>query len=91
MPVETIPDFIGCDLSMMMPFAPISLAFFLSGSIASPRVRTLYFPGNALQEIIKEAVGIHDPLTRSLFGGGILRRFLRRVSLAKPTSAPLRF
>src|SRR5208337_1306898 len=40
---------------------------------------------------IKEAAAIRVFLTRSLFGGDIPRRFLRRVSLAKPTSAPLRF
>ena len=44
-----------------------------------------------LEAASKEVVGIHDLLTRSLFGGGILRRLLLRVSLAKPTSAPLRF
>ena len=44
-----------------------------------------------LQAVIKEAVGIHVLLTRSLFGDGILHRLLRPVSLAKPTSAPLRF
>src|SRR6516225_7786350 len=38
------------------------------------------------QEITKEAVGIHVLLTRSLFGDGTLRKLLRRVSLAKPTS-----
>ena len=43
------------------------------------------------QAVTKEAVGIHVLLTRSLFGDGIPRRLLRRVSLAKPTSAPLRF
>src|SRR5262245_27652972 len=42
-------------------------------------------------EITKEAVGVHVLLTRLLFGGDIPRRFLRRVSVAKPTSAPLRF
>src|SRR5260370_11402198 len=36
------------------------------------------------------ARGIHVLLTRSLFGGGIPRRWLPRVSLAKPTSAPVR-
>ena len=36
-----------------------------------------------LQEVSKEVVGIHVLPTRSLFGGGILRRLLRRVSLAK--------
>jgi hypothetical protein len=41
--------------------------------------------------IIKEVVGIHVLLTRSLFGGGIPRRLLLRVSLAKSTSVPLRF
>jgi hypothetical protein len=38
----------------------------------------------------KEVVGIHVPLTRSLFGDGTPRRLLRRVSLTKSTSAPLR-
>src|ERR1700730_13298160 len=41
--------------------------------------------------ITKEVVGIHVLRTRSLFACDILRRLLRRVSLAKPTSAPLRF
>jgi hypothetical protein len=44
-----------------------------------------------LQEITKEVVGIHVLLTRLLFGDGILRSLLLRVSLAKPTSALLRF
>jgi hypothetical protein len=39
----------------------------------------------------KQVAGIHVLLTRSLFGGDILHRLLRRVSLAKSTSAPLRF
>ena len=39
----------------------------------------------------KEAAGIHDLLTRSLFACEILHRLLRRVSLAKPTFALLRF
>ena len=43
-----------------------------------------------MQEITREVVGIHVLLTRSLFGDGILRRLLLRVSLAKPTSAVLR-
>ena len=43
------------------------------------------------QQINKGVVGIYVLLTRSLFGGGTLRRFLRRVSLGKPTSAPLQF
>jgi hypothetical protein len=45
----------------------------------------------ALEEVTKEAVGIHVLLTRSFFGDDIPRRSLLRVSLAKPTSAPLRF
>ena len=40
---------------------------------------------------IKEEVGIHLLLTRYLFACGIPHRLLRRVSLRKPTSAPLRF
>ena len=43
--------------------------------------------GGALQEVIKEVVGIRVLLTRSLFAYGILRRLLLRVSLAKSTSA----
>jgi transposase InsO family protein len=38
----------------------------------------------------KEVVGIHVLPSRSLFGGGTLRRLLLRVSLAKSTSAALR-
>jgi hypothetical protein len=37
------------------------------------------------------AAGTHVLLTRSLFACDILRRLLLRVSLAKSTSAPLRF
>ena len=47
--------------------------------------------GRALPDVSKEAVGIHDPLTRSLFGDRILSRLLLRASLAKSTFAPLRF
>ena len=43
------------------------------------------------QETIKEVIGIRVLPTRPLFGGGIPRKLLLRVSLAKPTSAPLRF
>jgi hypothetical protein len=39
--------------------------------------------------ITKEVGGIHVRLTHSLFASDIPRRLLRRVSLAKPTSAPL--
>jgi hypothetical protein len=46
---------------------------------------------SALRAVTKEVVGIHVLLTRSLFACDILRRFLRRVSLAKSTSAPVRF
>jgi hypothetical protein len=44
-----------------------------------------------LQAVTKEVIGIHVLLTRSLFDGGILRRLLLPVSVAKPTSAPVRF
>jgi hypothetical protein len=37
------------------------------------------------------AVGIHVLLTNSLFGVGIPRRLLRRVSPGKSTSGPLRY
>src|SRR5271166_6856395 len=41
-------------------------------------------------DVNKAAVGIHDLLTCSFFGGGILRSSLLRVPPVKPTSAPLR-
>jgi hypothetical protein len=41
--------------------------------------------------ITKEVGGIQVLLTHWLFASDILRRLLQRVSLAKPTSAPLRF
>ena len=41
--------------------------------------------------VTKAVVGIHVLLTRSLFGAGILHRLLLHVSLAKRTSAPVRF
>jgi hypothetical protein len=40
---------------------------------------------------VKEVVGNHVLLTRSLFACGIPRDFLPLVSLAKLTSAPVRF
>jgi hypothetical protein len=43
------------------------------------------------KKITKVVVGIHVLLTRSLFVCDILRRLLLRVSLEKPTFAPLRF
>jgi hypothetical protein len=44
---------------------------------------------SALRAVTKVLVGTHVLLTRSLFVCDILRRFLRRVSLVKPTSAAL--
>jgi hypothetical protein len=44
-----------------------------------------------LRAVTKEVVGLHVLLTGSLFGDDILRMLLLRVSLAKPTSVPLRF
>ena len=44
-----------------------------------------------LQKVTKYLVGFLVLLTRSLFGDGTPRRFLGRVAVAKPTSAPLRF
>jgi hypothetical protein len=43
------------------------------------------------QAVTKQTAEIHVLLTRSLFGGDILRRLLLRVSVAKRTSAPLQF
>ena len=62
-------------------------------SVHDPRgapTETLGTKGRALQEVTKEAVGIHVPPTRSLFACDIPRRLLQRVSLAKPTSVPVR-
>jgi hypothetical protein len=61
------------------------------GSKTWSRRRRPFNEARALQALIKEAVGIQVLLMRSLFDDGILHRFLRRVSLAKPSSAPLRF
>src|SRR5271157_2019891 len=46
---------------------------------------------SALRAVTKEVVGIRVLLTRLLFGDGILRRLLRRVSAVNPTSAALRY
>src|SRR5262245_22856295 len=47
--------------------------------------------GRALHAITKELAAIHVLLSRSLFGDGILRSLLLRVSLAKSTSAVLQY
>jgi hypothetical protein len=47
--------------------------------------------GAGIGSVIREVIGIHVLLIRSLFACDIPRRFLLRVSLAKPTSAPVRF
>src|SRR4029077_1170181 len=69
--------------------------------LLEPRTRTIPTTITTIQKTImtqsiltllsKEVVGIHVLLTRSPFGGGILRRLLRHVSLEKPTSAALQF
>jgi Putative transposase len=46
--------------------------------------------GQQIWAFSKEVLGNRAPPTRQLFGGGILRNFLPRVSLAKSTSAPFR-
>jgi hypothetical protein len=51
--------------------------------IAEPRILA--------RAISKVVVGIYFLLSHWLFGGGILRRFPRRVSLVKSISVPLRF
>jgi hypothetical protein len=48
--------------------------------------QTIRFSGPG---VTKEVGGIHVRLTHSLFASDIPRRLLRRVSLAKPTSAHL--
>jgi len=62
----------------------------LTGKRSARHLRLLTGTLEPLQEIIKEVVGIHVLLPHSLFGDDIPRRLLLRVSLAKPTSAPLR-
>jgi hypothetical protein len=47
--------------------------------------------GDPRKAVTKGVVGIHVLLTRPLFACGIPRSLLLRVSLAKLTSAPLRF
>src|SRR4029077_16635563 len=69
--------------------------------LLEPRTRTIPTTITTIQKTImtqsiltllsKEVVGIHVLLTRSLFGADIRRGWLRPVSPAKPTSAPLRF
>jgi hypothetical protein len=56
--------------------------------VEAGRIKT---KGRALQAVTKEVVGTPVLLTRPVFACDILRRLLRRVSLAKSTSAPLRF
>jgi hypothetical protein len=46
-------------------------------------------PRNSRTPVIKEAVGVHVFLTRSLFACGILRRLLPLVSLVKSTFGSL--
>src|SRR6516225_4967031 len=69
-----------------------SLRRFIYKSLISSQIilkaKRLTIP---LRGASKEVVGIQVLLTRSLFGDGIPRRVLLRVSLAKPTSASLRF
>jgi hypothetical protein len=80
-----IHEHFGGEIAQMISRVHDSLLFVIHGE------RIEVGLGNALQEIIKEVIGIHVLLTRSLFGGGIPRRLLLRVSLAKLTSAPLPF
>jgi hypothetical protein len=63
MPVEMKPDFTGWDLSMTMALAPISLAFALSGSTASARVRTWYlFAGVVVGDDPHDVVRFFDQI-----------------------------
>src|SRR5271165_5594145 len=68
-----------------------SLAFHLKRLFDNVGLHTTKPRDSALRAVTKEVVGIHVLVTRSLFGGDILHRFLQRVSLAKLTSAPVRF
>ena len=75
------------------PSAPRSAHGATIGSAKNepPRPRRQRFYQWRKYVSLKEVVELHVLLTRSLFGGGIPRRSLRRVSLAKSTSAPVRF
>jgi hypothetical protein len=59
--------------------------------ILIPRITGFMISRKCFGPLTKEVVGIDALLTRSLFACDILRRSLQRVSLAKPTSAPVRF
>jgi hypothetical protein len=72
-----------CDLAVDEIIATITLIW--PGALPRQTLNERY----GTQEVTKEVVGIHDLLTRSLFGDGILRALLWPVSLAKPTSTLL--
>src|SRR5215470_7955060 len=81
-------EFIQTPLAKHVSFSGSLAAEVSSLCISSVCLITLDFPQTERQRAVtKEVVGIRGLLTRSLFGGGIPRRLLRRVSLAKPTSA----
>jgi hypothetical protein len=84
---EALANFVR-DYSRHFPF---SVELLNAGEIQPGLAARRRTKGRALQEVSKEVVGIHALLTRSLFACDILRRFLRRVPLAKSISAPLRF
>jgi hypothetical protein len=75
--------------NQLNPLVPVVVGLQTEDTVPEPE--TVQRCGGTLQAAIKAVAGIHVLLTHSLFGGGTPRRFLLRVSLAKPTSAPLRF
>jgi hypothetical protein len=77
----TLPNSVICEICGLFPPASD-----LGLDAASPYQRMVNFC-----RVTKEVIGFYGLLMHPLFGGDILRRFLQRVSLAKPTSAPLRF
>jgi hypothetical protein len=80
-------EIISSDTSVSRP-SWLAIGFILS---AFAQQRDTVSGLSGLLGITKEVVGIHALPSRSLFACDILRRFFQRVSLAKPTSAPLRF
>ena len=70
-------------------FVPVVLELRTEDTVAEPE--TVQRKARSLQVAIKEVVGFRVLLAYSLFGDGIPRRLLLRVSLEKPISVPLRF
>ena len=86
---HALPPFLGLEnvryALVFHQLARIRLVLVVVGLRTETRSRSRkpFNEGTALQTVIKEVVGIHVLLTRSLFACDILRRLLLRVSLAR--------